>query len=94
MLAERIPVSTPNSSEEFPLTFATRGETVVLVEIRAGERLRRRLAELGLHVGMNVRLVKGDASGTVILAVHNDGRLAIGRGMAQKIMVKRFEGGA
>lgn len=75
-----------------PLTCAGRGEAVQVVELRSGERLRRRLAELGLHVGMTVRLISGNRDGKVILAVQNDARLAIGCGMAQKIMVRRTQG--
>lgn len=75
----------------FPLTFASRGETVTLTEIRAGHRLRQRLGDLGLTVGMTVRVVQGDGTGPVILAVKNDSRLAVGRSMAQKIMVRHSE---
>jgi ferrous iron transport protein A len=85
LMSKRQPVDT------YPLTFAARGETVTLIEIRAGDRLRRRLKEMGLNIGMRVRIVQGDLNGPVILAVANDTRLAIGQGMAQKIMVRRHE---
>ncbi len=78
----------------YPLTCASRGETVVLTEIRAGDRLRKRLGEMGLSIGMQVRVVQGDLNGPVILAVKNDTRLAIGHGMAQRIVVRRLEGEA
>lgn len=81
-----------NASNCFPLVFAARGQMVTLVEIRAGDKLRKRLADLGLNVGMRVRVVQGDSAGPVILAVKNDGRLAVGQGMAQKIMVRYAEG--
>lgn len=73
----------------FPLSFANNGETVSLTEIRAGDKLRQRLGDLGLNVGMHVRVVQSDTCGPMILAVKNDSRLAVGRGMAQKIMVTR-----
>jgi Fe2+ transport system protein FeoA len=72
----------------FPLTFAARGDTVSLTEIRAGDPLRKRLGDLGLNVGTHVRVVQEGAGGTIILAIRNDSRLAIGQGMAQKIMVR------
>lgn len=75
----------------FPLTFANRGETVILTQVLAGNRLRQRLGDLGLNIGMKVRVIQDDGSGPVILAVQNDSRLAIGRGMAQKIMVRYNE---
>jgi Fe2+ transport system protein FeoA len=83
-----------NAATSFPLTFAARGQTVTLTEIRAGDKLRKRLADLGLNIGMQVRVVQEDASGPVILAVKHDSRLAVGRGMAQKIMVSSIEGEA
>lgn len=72
----------------FPISFAARGETVALTEIRGGEKVCQRLNELGLNVGAFVRIVQSDLSGPMILAVKNDTRLAIGQGMAQKIMVR------
>lgn len=90
------PTTTPTSSsaDTFPLAFASRGETVTLIEIRANDKLHKRLVDLGLNIGMRVRVVQADASGALILAVQNDARLAIGLSMAQKIMVKRCEGNA
>jgi Fe2+ transport system protein FeoA len=49
------------------------------------------LADLGLYIGMRVRIVQDDLSGPVILAVKNDSRVAVGRGMAQKILVTHAE---
>jgi Fe2+ transport system protein FeoA len=70
-----------------PLNMATPGETVELVEIRGGHRLRKRLADLGLNIGMAIRIVQGDATGPMLLAFKGDARLAIGRGITHKIMV-------
>jgi Fe2+ transport system protein FeoA len=71
----------------FPLTCACNGQKLCLKEIRAGGKLRQRLADLGLNTGMSLRVVNCETCGPIILAVTNDSRLAIGRGMAQKIMV-------
>ena len=78
------------SVSSFPLAFANNGETVYLTEIRAGGRLHQRLIDLGLTIGMSVRVVQCNTNGPMILAVKNDARLAIGRGMAQKIMVSHI----
>lgn len=91
MLVEKSPRSAGTSEQNYPLTFANRGEWVQLAEIRAGNKLRKRLADLGLHIGMQVRIMQDDHAGPVILAVKNDSRLAVGRGMAQKIMVHSAE---
>jgi ferrous iron transport protein A len=64
------------------------GQTVELVRIGECRRLRKRLADLGLNVGLNVRVVQNSFAGPLILAVREDSRLAIGRGMAQRILVR------
>jgi Fe2+ transport system protein FeoA len=63
------------------------GETVELIQIGEGKRLRKRLADLGLNVGLNIRVVQNCFAGPLILAVKEDARLAIGRGMAHQILV-------
>jgi ferrous iron transport protein A len=70
-----------------PLAIVSPGETVQLVEIQGGHRLKKRLADLGLNAGMTVRVVRNDSTGPLILAVKHDSRLALGRGMAYKIQV-------
>jgi len=69
------------------LSMVAPGETVELVQIKEGTRLRKRLADLGLTVGLTVRVVQNHRVGPLILAVREDSRLAIGRGMAHKIRV-------
>ena len=73
-----------------PLYMTMPGETVELVEVRGGHRLRKRLADLGLNVGMSVRVVQGGAGSPMILAVREDTRLALGRGMTSKIFVAKL----
>ena len=85
-------MSRSETANSYPLTFAAVGETVALTEIRAGDKLRQHLGDLGLNVGMCVRVVQGGTNGPMILAVKNDARLAVGLGMAQKIMVTKVEG--
>ncbi len=69
------------------LSMVPPGETVDLVQICEGRKLRKRLADLGLNVGLPVRVVQNYRSGPLILAIKEDSRLAIGRGMAHKIRV-------
>lgn len=78
----------PDTTQCFPISFAARGATVSLIEIRGGDKVCQRLCALGLNVGVSVRIVQSDLNGPMILAVRNDVRLAIGHGMAQKIMVR------
>lgn len=74
-----------------PLSTISAGQTVELVGIQGGRRLRKRLADLGLNTGRHVRVVQNHFAGPLILAVQHDARLAIGRGMAHKIIVRSLE---
>ena len=61
------------------------GQTVRLVRIDAGKKLAHRLTELGLTPGVEL-LVVHDSGGPLLLSVR-DSRVAIGRGMANKLHV-------
>jgi Fe2+ transport system protein FeoA len=74
------------NGKQIPLVLVSEGEEVRLVAVRGGLNLRKRLADLGLNIGMTVRVVRVNPHGPLILAV-KDGRLALGRGMAHKVMV-------
>ncbi|KPK47486.1 MAG: hypothetical protein AMJ77_02940 [Dehalococcoidia bacterium SM23_28_2] len=63
------------------------GEEVRLVDIRGGWGIRHRLADMGLTPGETLRIVQAGPSGPLLVAVR-DFRLALGRGMAHKIMVE------
>lgn len=69
-----------------PLTMVAPGQRVKLVQITAGRRLRHRLTELGLTPGIGLEIIQ-DQGGPLLLAVR-DTRLALGRGMAHKILVR------
>lgn len=79
------PITFTQSS--MPLSLATQGETVLIHQIRGGKQLRQRLFDLGLHQGSLIRIVKNEMPSPLIIAVKEDSRLALGRGMCQKIMV-------
>ena len=71
------------------LTQAVVGQPLILVKIDGGKDVTRRLIELGLTPGVKLRLIQ-DSGGPVILAVR-DSRIALGRGMANKIIVSPEE---
>lgn len=76
---------------ELPLCHLSPGERACIVHIDQGRRLRKRLADLGLTVGTEVHVLQAShGSRAMILAIHHDARLAIGRGMANKIHVRRL----
>jgi ferrous iron transport protein A len=77
-----------------PLALAPTGTPLRLEALHGGLRLRQRLADLGLTPGVVLRLVQNDPSGPLILALRDDSRLALGRGMACQIMVAAAEDSA
>ena len=69
---------------------APEGEILKIVEIRGGQGLHRRLLALGFHPGDLVTL-ENEAlmNGPVLVKNSTTGtRVALGRGIAQKIMVE------
>jgi ferrous iron transport protein A len=71
-----------------PLSMLSAGEEAQLVDIRGGHGIRRRLSAMGLNPGMKVTVVQNAMRGPIILGVM-DSRIALGRGMAHKILVSR-----
>jgi Fe2+ transport system protein FeoA len=70
-----------------PLSLVSQGESVIVEGFRGGQKLRQRLLDLGLNQGANVRVIKNEMHGPMIVAVKEDGRLALGRGMSHHVMV-------
>jgi ferrous iron transport protein A len=78
-------------SEMMPLSMVNSGEAVEVAAVRAGWGLQRRLADLGLFAGVKVRVISSGRPGQVVLDVRGS-RLALGHGVANKIMVVAGEG--
>ena len=72
-----------------PLSMAAPGQEVELVAVHGGRGIRRRLADMGLNPGVRLKVIHS-GGGPIIVAVR-EARLALGRGMAHKIMVKLLE---
>jgi ferrous iron transport protein A len=68
------------------------GSPVRVVALRSGRNLDRRLSELGLNVGSVVQVVQR-AGGKLIVA-RGSTRLAIGGGIATRILVAPAEEGS
>jgi len=68
------------------LTMAKEGERVVIREIAGGRKKQARLTDMGLRPGHLIEIINNAGRGRIILA-QGPTRLAIGRGMAEKIMV-------
>lgn len=70
-----------------PLSMVSRGETVIVRHIHGQPKLRQRLFDLGLNQGAEIRIVKNELPHPLIIAVKEDSRLALERGMTQHIFV-------
>ncbi len=70
-----------------PLGFLETGETAVIKSITGGHGFRTKLEEMGFSLGSKVCNIKNDGFGPLIVSVM-DSRIALGRGMAQKLLVE------
>ena len=71
-----------------PLGFLTVGQEAMVMDIIGGPGLRKRLIELGFSKGAIVRVIQNDR-GPLIIAL-GEARVALGYGMAQKVIVKEI----
>lgn len=72
--------------QTMPMSFVQTGSNVEIINIAMGQTFNKKLMEMGLNAGMEVKVVKNDG-GPLILGVAGS-KLALGQGMGQKIMVK------
>jgi Fur family ferric uptake transcriptional regulator len=77
-LAQRAPL--------MPLAMAKPGERVEVREITAGHWGKSRLTSMGLRIGDKLEVISNDGHGRLILG-HECTRIAMGRGVAHKILV-------
>jgi len=66
------------------------GSVVKVLSIDAGMRLFNRLASMGLSAGKTVTIVRNSGEGPVIVDLDGS-RIAVGRGMAEKIFVETIK---
>jgi ferrous iron transport protein A len=71
------------------LTELARGEEGVIVAIQGGWGLQHRLRHLGLTEGRTIRKLSNLALGGPVIVLVNRAQVAIGRGMARRILVRR-----
>ena len=69
-----------------PLAMARTGEKIIVKEMMGGRNARARLASMGLRPGDILEIINNNGQGRLIVG-HECTRLAMGRGIAQKIMV-------
>jgi ferrous iron transport protein A len=74
------------ASKPFPLIMAGEGERVRIQSLQGGKGLVMRLTELGLNQGTEVRIIQRQGGGLVV--ARGETRIALGGGMASKILVE------
>lgn len=73
-----------------PLSFLQAGNEAVIKGFNGGRIFHQRLLDLGLVRGTKIKVIKNDMMGPLIVSL-GEGRLAIGRGMALKIIVEELK---
>ena len=75
-----------NKPRVIPLSMLSSGQRGVIVYLTAGRGLHDRLTAMGLGLGSKVEVIYRGAPGPFLVAI-KETRLAIGQGIAHKIMV-------
>ncbi len=74
-----------------PIAFAREGEELKIVEIYGGGTFSKRVTEMGIYPGALVKILVNQGSGPIIV-ISKDTKIALGRGMAMKIIGEPFRG--
>jgi ferrous iron transport protein A len=76
---------------DLPLAQVPSGQRVRITGYQGGRMLRARLLALGLNLGREVDILQNNR-GLIIVGL-NGGRVALGRGISQKILTEPVESG-
>ena len=68
-----------------PIVVAPIGKMLRIIKILADEKTKKHLESLGITIDSNVKILS-ESGGSIILAI-KDGRLALDKSLATKIMV-------
>jgi Fe2+ transport system protein FeoA len=79
-------VAEASPSPELSLALAAPGQRLRITGHRGGRLLRARLLALGLNLGQEVVVLQNN-QGLIIVGI-NGGRVALGRGISQKILAE------
>lgn len=71
-----------------PLNAIGIGKRVEVNNLEGGESMCKKLMEMGMNTGAIMQMIKND-TGALIVKI-GETRLVLGRGMAQKVMVKEI----
>ena len=79
-----------DQANEVPLHTLRTGEKGVVIEIIGGRGMLARMTSLGFVPGTQVVILQNFRHGPIIVQVH-DARIALGRGIAGRIQMRRSE---
>jgi len=71
-----------------PLTMVRENARARVAIVYGGRGLVQRLAAMGIYPGAEVTLIRGGYSPGPLVAKVGESRIALGRGMAQRVMVE------
>jgi ferrous iron transport protein A len=83
-LSHPVGLSASKAQSAFPLSMAESGMTVRVTALR-GSGMDRRMTEMGLNVGADIRVVQHQGGGLVVQ--RGESRYALGAGLAHRVMV-------
>ena len=81
-----VDVGTGTAAHAFPLALAGAGERLRIAAIRSGKGFTRKLGDLGLGRGSEIRILQRRPGGAMVVG-RDMLRIAIGAGAAQRVMV-------
>ncbi len=76
-----------NSQPPITLLQAKNNTTYVVDTISGGGRMRARLTSMGIQTGITIRIIQINRTGPIIVQTGNS-RIAIGRGMLDRITIR------
>jgi len=76
-----------NKSGEIPPPFAPFGKNVKVIHINGGEGMRRRLMDMAIYPGTELKLLSSFGRGRIVVQA-GEARFALGRGIAYRIIVR------
>lgn len=88
---ERIAPPSVAPGATLPLTMIPSGRRVVIADLACGKDSTCRLIAMGLAEGDEIDVLQNTFAGPITIRHHNQTRLAIGQGLAHKIIVRPLE---
>jgi Fe2+ transport system protein A len=74
------------NSRQNLLSYVGKGQSALVVGMMGGNGVRGRLESLGIVPGVEVDVLQNGGNGPLLITV-GEGRLSLGRGIAEKVLV-------